>query len=56
MGPWLSPEDLESVRRKVPMVYVTAVPVRLDTDGCTPEQACRLLLPRIQDAWRGVAA
>ena len=33
MGPWLSPEDLESVRRKVPMVYVTAVPVRLDTDG-----------------------
>lgn len=33
MGPWLSPEDLELVRRKVPMVYVTAVPVRLDTDG-----------------------
>ena len=33
LGPWLSPDDLESVRRKVPMVYVTAVPVRLDTDG-----------------------
>ena len=33
MGPWLSPEDLDLVRRKVPMVYVTAVPVRLDTDG-----------------------
>ncbi len=33
MGPWLSPEDLEFVRRKVPMVYVDIVPVRLDDLG-----------------------
>ena len=33
MGPWLSPEDLEFVRRKVPMVYVDVIPVRLDDHG-----------------------
>ena len=37
-------------------LYAEVADVRLDTDGCTPEQACRLLLPRIQGAWRGVAA
>ena len=30
--------------------------VYLDTEGCTPEQACRALLPRIQQAWQRVAA
>ncbi|UNX56441.1 NUDIX hydrolase family protein [Georgenia sp. TF02-10] len=33
MGPWLSPEDLESVRRKVPMLYIDALPVRVDDAG-----------------------
>ncbi len=33
MGPWLSPEELEFVRHKVPMVYVDIVPVRLDEVG-----------------------
>lgn len=33
MGPWLSPEELNFVRRKVPMVYVEVVPVRLDELG-----------------------
>lgn len=33
MGPWLSPEELEFVRRKVPMLYVDVVPVRLDDHG-----------------------
>lgn len=33
MGPWLSPEDLEFVRRKVPMAYVDIIPVRLDEHG-----------------------
>ncbi len=33
MGPWLSPDDLEFVRRKVPIVYVEIVPVRLDESG-----------------------
>ena len=30
---WLSPEDLELVRAHVPMVYVDAVPVRVDSLG-----------------------
>lgn len=30
---WLSPEDLEVVRGQVPMVYVDAVPVRVDGGG-----------------------
>ncbi|WP_062614233.1 DUF4916 domain-containing protein [Trueperella bernardiae] len=33
MGPWLSPKDLTYVRRKVPILYVDAVPVRLHDDG-----------------------
>ncbi|MCI7551521.1 MAG: DUF4916 domain-containing protein [Actinomycetaceae bacterium] len=33
MGSWLSPEELEFVRRKVPMLYVDIVPVRTDTLG-----------------------
>lgn len=42
MGPWLSPEELEFVRRKVPMVYVDLVPVRIDDHGQT--EAIGLLL------------
>ncbi len=30
---WLSPEDLSAVRNQVPLVYVDAVPVRLDAIG-----------------------
>ena len=30
---WLSDEDLETVRGRVPMVYVDAVPVRVDDVG-----------------------
>ena len=33
LGPWLSPEDLDLVRRKVPMLYIDAVPARLDRHG-----------------------
>ncbi|MDD7384908.1 MAG: DUF4916 domain-containing protein [Actinomycetaceae bacterium] len=33
MGPWLSPDDMEYVRRKVPILYVDVVPVRLDSLG-----------------------
>ncbi|MGM0384692.1 MAG: DUF4916 domain-containing protein [Actinomycetota bacterium] len=32
-GPWLSPYELDEVRRKVPMVYVEALPLRLGHDG-----------------------
>lgn len=30
---WLTPEDLEAVRAQVPMVYVEALPVRVDETG-----------------------
>ena len=30
---WLSDDDLETVRGRVPMVYVDAVPVRVDSIG-----------------------
>jgi hypothetical protein len=30
---WLAPDDLEQVRGRVPMVYVDAVPVRVDGSG-----------------------
>lgn len=33
MGSWLSPEELEFVRNKVPMLYVDIVPIRLDESG-----------------------
>ena len=37
-------------------LYAEVADLHLDTDGCTPDQACRMLLPCIQNAWRGVAA
>ncbi|MFC7405127.1 NUDIX hydrolase family protein [Georgenia alba] len=33
LGPWLSPEDLDLVRRKVPILYIDALPVRLGERG-----------------------
>ena len=33
MGPWLSPEELEFVRRKVPILYVDIVPIHLNDLG-----------------------
>lgn len=30
---WLSPEQLAALRNQVPLVYVDAVPVRVDSDG-----------------------
>lgn len=32
-SPWLPPYELEEIRSKVPMVYVEAIPVRLNADG-----------------------
>jgi ADP-ribose pyrophosphatase YjhB (NUDIX family) len=34
---WLSPERLEQVRAQMPMVYVDAVPVRVDAGGIVTE-------------------
>lgn len=32
-SPWLPPYELDEIRSKVPMVYVEAIPVRLNADG-----------------------
>ncbi|WP_135848321.1 DUF4916 domain-containing protein [Serinibacter arcticus] len=45
-GPWLSPDDLDLVRRKVPMVYIDVVPVRLDADGSLLRVGTLLRSPR----------
>lgn len=52
LGPWLSPEDLAFVRRKVPMVYVDVVPVRLDVDGSLQRVGLLLRSPREGGLWR----
>lgn len=46
MGPWLSPEDLAFVRRKVPFTYVEIVPVRLDPEGRLARIGLLLRTPR----------
>lgn len=46
MGPWLSPEDLSFVRRKVPLLYVDVVPVRLDGAGIVQSVGLLLRTPR----------
>ena len=58
--PLLQRDDREAVLHAMSSdrgpLYAEVADLRLDTDGCTPEQASRLLLPRIQNAWRGLAA
>lgn len=58
--PLLQREDREAVLQAMAIarapLYAEVADLVLDTEGCTPEQACRQLLPRIQHAWRGVAA
>ncbi len=54
LGPWLSPENLDFVRRKVPMVYVDVVPVRLDAEGRLERVGLLLRSPREGGLWRTV--
>lgn len=44
---WLSPDELEQARERVPIVYVEAVPVRTDGRGCVT--AVGLLLRMMPD-------
>ena len=32
-GSWLTREELDSARERLPIVYVDAIPVRLDSEG-----------------------
>ncbi|HLR95425.1 MAG TPA: NUDIX hydrolase family protein [Jiangellaceae bacterium] len=34
---WLSPEELDAARRRLPMLYVNAIPVRVDQSGAVTE-------------------
>lgn len=56
LGPWLSPEDLDRVRRQVPMVYLDLVPVRLDTDGSLVQIGLLLRQPREGGVWRALVS
>jgi ADP-ribose pyrophosphatase YjhB (NUDIX family) len=44
--PWLSPEELATVRRQVPMLYVDVVPVRVDAMGRVDAVGLLLRNPR----------
>lgn len=44
--PWLPPEELEQVRRRVPMLYVDLVPVRVNDIGVIEEVGLLLGAPR----------
>lgn len=44
---WLEPEELESARERLPLVYIDAVPVRVDTQGTITEVG--LLLRALPD-------
>lgn len=43
---WFSPDDLAKIRRRLPILYVDAVPVRVDADGAVQELATLLRTPR----------
>ncbi|TDE97361.1 DUF4916 domain-containing protein [Occultella glacieicola] len=45
-GGWFSPEDLATVRRRMPILYVDAIPVRVDADGVIQQVALLLRTPR----------
>jgi hypothetical protein len=37
---WLTPDELESARARMPILYVEAVPVRVDDNGKSPASDC----------------
>lgn len=58
--PLLQRDDREAVLTRMAAdrapLYAEVADLRFDTEGCTPEQACSVLLPRIRQVWRRVAA
>ncbi len=43
---WFDPEELARIRRKLPILYIDAVPVRVDADGAIQKVAVLLRTPR----------
>lgn len=43
---WFAPDELERIRRRMPILYVDMVPVRVDTDGAIQHIALLLRTPR----------
>lgn len=46
VGGWFSPEDFAVVRRRMPILYVDAIPVLVDADGVIQRIALLLRTPR----------
>lgn len=46
IGSWFSPEELAVIRRRLPILYVDAVPVRVDADGVITAIGTLLRTPR----------
>ena len=46
---WLSGEDLDSARERLPIVYVEAVPVRVDERGEVREVGLLLRVPHVRN-------
>ena len=45
-GSWFTPEELAILRRRLPFLYVDAIPVRVDSDGVITSIALLLRTPR----------
>ena len=46
IGSWFSPEELAVIRRRMPILYVDAIPVRVDADGVITAVGTLLRTPR----------
>jgi hypothetical protein len=46
-GAWLSPNELDNARANLPIVYVDAIPVRVDANGSVTEVGLLLRVLRV---------
>ena len=46
LGSWFAPDELAQIRRRLPILYIDAVPVRVDADGAIESIALLLRTPR----------
>lgn len=46
VGGWFSPEEFAGIRHRMPILYVDAIPVRVDADGVIQRIALLLRTPR----------
>ncbi|MGC0251405.1 NUDIX hydrolase family protein [Pseudactinotalea sp. Z1748] len=53
---WFAPDELARIRRRLPIVYVDAVPVRVDADGTIQQIALLLRTPRDETIQRSLVS